>query len=145
MMLVQVPITITWTIVIVTITYYYYPRPAGRGFESCCCLGIHYWCSEVWGICLTPHCLSSLSCINKYLAMDRGWYGKEKSSRSNCNVAEMLLNASKRNWFGVAMNSSATRGWSVKYFEWSLWQDTALYKNLPFSVEGGIVTGHSVV
>ena len=64
---------------------------------------------------------------------------------SNCNVAEMLLNASKRNWFGVAMNSSATGGWSVKYFEWLLWQDTALYKNLPFSVEGGIMTGHSVV
>ena len=34
------------------------------GFESSCC------CFKTWIILFTPRCLSSLSCINEYLAID---------------------------------------------------------------------------
>ena len=42
-----------------------------------------------WAILLTPLCLSSLSCINKYLAIDSGGYVNEESlHHSNYNMAE---------------------------------------------------------
>ena len=39
-----------------------------RGLESSCC---HF---ETWAISFTPHCFSSLSCINEYLAIDSDGY-----------------------------------------------------------------------
>ena len=36
------------------------------GFEVLCC------CFEALAISFTPRCLSSLSCVNKYLAIDSG-------------------------------------------------------------------------
>ena len=41
------------------------------GFESSCC---HF---EAWAILFTPHCSSSLGCINEYLAIDMGGYLNE--------------------------------------------------------------------
>ena len=35
-------------------------------FESSCC------CVKTWAISFSPRCLSSLNCINEYLAIDSG-------------------------------------------------------------------------
>ena len=51
------------------------------GFESSCCR------FEALTISFTPHCHSSLSCINEHLVTDRRGYVNEQSSRSNCSVA----------------------------------------------------------
>ena len=40
----------------------------GPSFESSCC------CFVAWAIFFNPHCHSSLSCINEYLAIDSGEY-----------------------------------------------------------------------
>ena len=40
-------------------------------------------CFEAWVILFTPHCSSSVSCVNDYLGIDSGGY--EESSRSCIN------------------------------------------------------------
>ena len=62
------------------------------GLESSFC---HF---EALAISLIPHCHSSLSCINKYLATDRGGYLNKQSSRSNCSMAECFPEKSKWHW-----------------------------------------------
>ena len=45
-----------------------------------------------------PRCHSSLSCINEYLATDRGGYWNEYSLCSNCGVAESFAGKLKWPW-----------------------------------------------
>ena len=55
----------------------------------------HYCHFEALAISFNPHCHSSLSHINEYLATDRGGHVNEWSSFSNYNVAECFLEKSK--------------------------------------------------
>ena len=68
------------------------------GLESSCC------CFEAWAISFTPHCLSSLSCRSKYLAIDSGEY---MLTNSLLAVIATWVNASQRRQVGVRMNGSA--------------------------------------
>ena len=79
---------------------------------------------------ITPHCHSSLSCINEYLAIQTVVDMWTNSLRA---AIAAWLNTSQRSWDGFGMNRSA-RGWSVKRFEQSYGPDTALYKNIPLSL-----------
>ena len=51
--------------------------PQLRGLASCCVLKLGQLCS-----------LSSLSCVNDYLAMDSGGYVNDQFSSINCSMAE---------------------------------------------------------
>ena len=90
------------------------------GFESCAAV------LKPWASFFTLHCSSSLSCINKYLAIDSGGYVYEQLMRIHCSI---WLDASQRSQDGVWVNRSVR---VVKRFERSWGLDTALYKNLPF-------------
>ena len=54
------------------------------GFESSCC------CFKALAILFIPHCLSSLSCINEYLATEL-----DILTNSLCAVTAAWLNASR--------------------------------------------------
>ena len=56
-------------------------------FESCAAV------LKPWASFFTLHCSSSLSCINKYLAVDSGGYVYEQSLHINCS---MWMDASQR-------------------------------------------------
>ena len=56
------------------------------GFESSCCR------FEAFTILFITHCLSSLGCINEYLATDRGIYVND----SLCAVIAAWLNGSQK-------------------------------------------------
>ena len=62
------------------------------GFESCAAV------LKPWASFVTPHCSSSLSCINEYLAIDSDGYVYEQPSRINCSI---WLDASQRSRDGV--------------------------------------------
>ena len=62
------------------------------GFQSSCC------CFEAWVVLFPPPCLSSLNCVNEYLAIDSGGYVDKESA---------WLNASQRSRDGLGMNRSA--------------------------------------
>ena len=51
----------------------------------------------------TPHCSSSLRCINEYLAIDSGGYVYGQPSQINCSI---WLDASQSSWDGVWLNRS---------------------------------------
>ena len=51
----------------------------------------------------TLHCSSSISCINEYLAIDRGGYVYEQPSRINCSI---WLDVSQRSRDGDLVNRS---------------------------------------
>ena len=59
-------------------------------------------CFEAYAISLTPRCFSSISCLNEYLATDRGGYVNEKSSHNNCIEVECFTEKSKLNRPGGA-------------------------------------------
>ena len=40
------------------------------------CIESSYWCFKAWTISCTPHCSSSVSCINEYQPIDSGGYVK---------------------------------------------------------------------
>ena len=62
------------------------------GFETCAAV------LKPWVSVFTLHCSSSLSCINEYLAIDRGGYVYEQPSRINSSI---WLDASQRSRDGV--------------------------------------------
>ena len=67
-------------------------RLRGPGFESCAAV------LKPWASLFTTHCSSSLSCINEYLAIDRGGYVYEQPLHINCS---MWMDASQRSRDGV--------------------------------------------
>ena len=67
------------------------------GFESWAAL------LKPWARLFLPHCSSSLSYINEYLASDCGGYVYEQPSRINCSI---WLDASQRRRDGVWVNRS---------------------------------------
>ena len=62
-----------------------------------------------WASFFNLHCSSSFSCINEYLAIDKGGYVYEQPSHINYSI---WLDASQRSWDGVWLNRSAGE---VKY------------------------------
>ena len=65
------------------------------------------WCCiKPWASSFTPHCPSSLSCMNEYLAIDNGGsLMYEQSSLTKCSVTG--TEASQRSRDGVRVNRSA--------------------------------------
>ena len=68
------------------------------GFKPCVTM------LKPWASFFTLHCYSSLSCINKYLAIDSGGDVYKQPSCINCSIR---LDASQRSWDGVWLNKSA--------------------------------------
>ena len=74
----------------------------------------------------------SLSCINEYLAIDRGGNVSDLALAHNCCLARMLPGEAElvSEWTGMPGEAR-----SVKRFERSNGLDTALYKNYLFCIE----------
>ena len=62
------------------------------GFESCAVV------LKPWASFVTPHCSSSLSCINEYLVIDKGGHAYEQPLCINCSIR---LDASQISQDGV--------------------------------------------
>ena len=91
---------------------------------------------EALAISFIRRCSSSFSCINEYLATDRGGY-----LNSLRTVIAAWLNASQISWDGVGMNKSA-RMWKVKRITWA-WR---LFRTFTHkSAKTGLAQGTSAV
>ena len=73
-----------------------------------------------WAILLIPHCLSSLSCINEYLAIDSGGYIMWMNSLRA--VIATWINAPRRSWcwneqvcYWVKCKASCATDWISRY------------------------------
>ena len=95
-------------------------------FESSLCYRF-----KVWAFSFYPWCLSPLRCINEYLAIDSGGNVSDLVIARNCCLARMLPGEAElvSEW-----KVQPGRAKSVKRFEQSNGLDTALYKNIPFTL-----------
>ena len=72
-----------------------------RGFEYCAAV------LKPWATCFTLHCPNSLSCINEYLAIERGGYVYEQLS-GNCSNDVMLRMHSEVIYICIMSTASCT-------------------------------------
>ena len=111
-------------------------------FESSLCYRL-----EDWAFSFSPRCLSSISCINKYLAIDGGRNASEYTLRVIAAFLECFQK--KPSW---CRNEQVCQGRiSVKRFEPSSGLDTALYKNIHFFTrvvlfsEGSVISQNDLI